>query len=98
MHKPFVLGALLLSLAACQSPQDSMVDAQMTCSASGLRPGTRAYERCESVNYQQNRQKSDQTANAVAVGAAAGVVGGALLGAATAPRPYYYRCRGWGCW
>ena len=97
-------GLLIVLLAACQSPQQSMDDAEYTCEASGLRPGTRAFERCANVNYSYNRQRSQDTANAVAIGAAAGAIGGAVVGAASTPRyyyhrPYYYRhCNAWRCW
>ncbi|MBS7697875.1 MULTISPECIES: hypothetical protein [unclassified Chelatococcus] len=90
---------LALAVAGCQSAQDSMVDAEFTCQEAGLRPGTRAFERCANVNYSRNRQQSQDAANAVALGAAAGVIGGAVIGAASAPRYYpYYRCNRWGCW
>jgi hypothetical protein len=94
-----VAGALALALAACQTAQDSAVEAEFTCRDAGLRPGTRAYDRCVNATYARYRRQSDQDASQVAVGAAAGLVGGAVLGAATAPRHrYYYRCNAWGCW
>ena len=64
----------------------------------GLRPGTRSYDRCVNAAYNSNRRQADQAASQVAVGTAAALVGGAVLGAATAPRGYYYRCNAWGCW
>ena len=57
--KALLLAAgLALSLAACQSPQQNMADASYTCDASGLRPGTRAYERCINANFSQNERRS----------------------------------------
>lgn len=76
-------------LAGCQSVQESASNAAMTCEAAGLRPGSRRFARCQSVNYMQNRAQSNQTEAAVATAAAAGVLGGALVGVA-ASRPYYY--------
>lgn len=77
------------ALAGCQSVQESAMNAAMTCQAAGLRPGTRRFDRCQSVNYMQNRAQSNQTEAAVATAAAAGVLGGALVGVA-ASRPVYY--------
>lgn len=78
-----------------------MADAEYTCEAAGLRPGSRGFERCTNVNYDRNRRQSQDAANAVAVGAAAGVIGGAIVGAAASQPtyyPYYRRCNRWGCW
>lgn len=86
----FLISALAAGgLAGCQSAQESAANAAMTCEAAGLRPGTRRFERCEGVNYAQNRAQASQAEAAVATAAAAGVIGGALVGAA-ASRPYYY--------
>ncbi|KZE29233.1 hypothetical protein IMF23_10955 [Chelatococcus daeguensis] len=98
MRVLFVAGALALTLAACQTAQESAVDAEFTCREAGLRPGTRSYDRCVNAAYNSNRRQADQAASQVAVGTAAALVGGAVLGAATAPRGYYYRCNAWGCW
>ncbi|BDV36360.1 hypothetical protein SS37A_38900 (plasmid) [Methylocystis iwaonis] len=93
MRKVF-LGFMVFAVAAgglagCQSAQQSAANAEMTCEAAGLRPGTRRFERCANVNYAQNRAQASQTEAAVATAAAAGVLGGALVGAA-ASRPVYY--------
>ncbi|MBG0812292.1 hypothetical protein IY145_23795 [Methylosinus sp. H3A] len=85
-----ITGFASVSLSACQSVQESAANAEYTCEAAGLRPGTRRFERCARVNYAQNRAQSDQAAAAVATAAAAGVIGGAVIGAATAPRYGYY--------
>lgn len=82
----FLITALAADgLAGCQSAQESAANAAMTCEAAGLRPGTRRFERCEGVNYAQNRAQASQAEAAVATAAAAGVIGGALVGACSAP-------------
>jgi hypothetical protein len=81
------------------------------CIASGLRPGTKAYQRCYGANYMNLRANSEQAQNAAIAGAALGLAGGAIAGAAIAnsnnyyyggwgPRRYYWggRCRWGGCW
>jgi hypothetical protein len=86
----FLISALAAGgLAGCQTPRQSAANAAITCEAAGLRPGTRRFERCEGLNYAQNRAQASQAEAAVATAAAAGVIGGALVGAA-ASRPYYY--------
>ena len=90
------VGALGLSLAGCQTAEQSMSNAQNVCMESGLRPGTRAYARCTDANYRNNVAQSNAAANQVAAGAAVAAIGGAAI-AASASHPYYY-CRGWGCW
>ncbi|NIX76549.1 hypothetical protein [Microvirga terricola] len=95
MRLAIIIGAATLVLAGCQTTEQSMANAQSVCSESGLRPGTKTYERCVNASYRNNVAQSNAAANQAAVGAAAGVVGGAVLGAAAA-RPHYY-C-GWGCW
>jgi hypothetical protein len=90
------VGALGLSLAGCQTAEQSMSNAQNVCMESGLRPGTRAYSRCTDANYRNNVAQSNAAANQVAAGAAVAAIGGAAI-AASASHPYYY-CRGWGCW
>jgi outer membrane lipoprotein SlyB len=98
MRLALVIGAVSvigLTLAGCQTAEQSMANAQDVCSESGLKPGTRAYARCTNANYRNNVAQSNAAASQVAAGAAIGVIGGAAIGAASA-RPYYY-CR-WGCW
>lgn len=73
-----------------------MANAQSVCLESGLKPGTRAYERCTNASYRNNVAQSQQAASQVAVGTAVGVIGGAAVGAAAA-RPSYY-CGWGGCW
>ncbi|WP_210483932.1 hypothetical protein [Microvirga antarctica] len=101
------IGAVALSLAGCQTAEQSLASAQAVCMDAGLRPGTTAYGRCTNATYQQNVANSNATANAVAVGAAAGIIGGAVIAAESRPyyggyyRPYgYYRgyCNRWGCY
>lgn len=53
-------------LAGCQTPQQSAANAAITCEAAGLRPGTGRFERCEGVNYAQNRAQASQAEAAVA--------------------------------
>ena len=90
MRNLLLVGAVVATaLAGCQTPQESMVDAAITCEAQGFRPGTRAYQQCRSANYVENRRASNETQAAVATGVAAGVIGGAIAGAAS--RPYYRR-------
>jgi hypothetical protein len=91
-----VVGAIGLTLAGCQTAEQSMANAQNVCLESGLKPGTRAYARCTNANYRNNVAQSNAAANQVAAGAAVAAIGGAAI-AASAHRPYYY-CRGWGCW
>jgi outer membrane lipoprotein SlyB len=104
------ISLLLLStvLAGCQTPQESANNAEMTCSAQGLRPGTARYQRCIGATYQANRQQSQQAENAAVAGVAAGVIGGVVLGAAIDDHHGYYnrggyyrgyrRCGHWGCY
>jgi hypothetical protein len=94
MRLALILGATALILAGCQTAEQSMANAESVCTESGLRPGTKNYERCRNANYRNNVAQSNAAANQVAVGTAVGV-GGAVVGAAAA-RPHYY-C-GWGCW
>lgn len=108
MRTVLVLGAVGLLLSACQSTQESMYSAERVCLSAGLKPGTRAFDKCANAAYAENRRQADDAATAVAVGAAAGVIGGAVVGAAAAQpsRNYYYgpgsywgpRCNRWGCW
>ena len=96
MQKTFIgLGAILamLTLAGCQTPRESAIDAAITCESQGFRPGTKAYRQCQSANYIENRRASNEAGNAVAAGVAAGVIGGAIVGAAVSDRRYY---RGYG--
>ncbi|MBB4039779.1 hypothetical protein GGR34_001426 [Microvirga flocculans] len=95
MRLAIILGAAALVLAGCQTAEQSMANAESVCMESGLRPGTKNYERCKNANYRNNVAQSNAAASQVAVGTAVGVVGGAAIGAAAA-RPHYY-C-GWGCW
>jgi hypothetical protein len=89
MRAIVIAGLLAVGLAGCQTAQESMVDAEVTCEAQGFRPGTRAYQQCRSANYVENRRASNETASAVTAGVAAGVIGGAIAGAAS--RDYYGR-------
>lgn len=87
MRSILIVGAMAALLAGCQTAQESMADAEVTCEAQGFRPGTRAYQQCRSANYVENRRASNEASSAVAAGVAAGVVGGAI--AASADRHYY---------
>jgi len=97
MRSILIVGAVAALLGGCQTAQESMADAQMTCDAQGFRPGTRAYQQCQSANYVENRRASNEAGSAVAAGVAAGVIGGALVAADN--RSYYgrgyYGRRGW---
>ncbi|MGO4523568.1 hypothetical protein AB4097_01755 [Microvirga sp. 2MCAF35] len=95
MRLAIILGTAALVLAGCQTAEQSMANADSVCVESGLKPGTKTFERCRNANYRNNVAQSNAAASQVAVGTAVGVVGGAALGAASA-RPYYH-C-GWGCW
>lgn len=102
MRSILIVGAMAAMLAGCQTAQESMADAEVTCEAQGFRPGTRAYQQCRSANYVENRRASNEAGSAVAAGVAAGVVGGALIAAdnrAYYGRGYYgrgyYGRRGW---
>jgi len=95
MRLAIILGAAGLVLAGCQTAEQSMANADSVCMESGLKPGTKTFERCRNANYRNNVAQSNAAASQVAVGTAVGVVGGAALGVASA-RPYYH-C-GWGCW
>ncbi len=87
MRSILFVGAMAALLAGCQTAQESMADAEVTCEAQGFRPGTRAYQQCRSANYVENRRASNEASSAVAAGVAAGVVGGALIAADN--RAYY---------
>lgn len=89
MRTILIVGAVAALLAGCQTPQESLADAQLTCEAQGFRPGSRAFNQCRSANYVENRRASNDASNAVAAGVAAGVVGGVVAGAVA--RPYYRR-------
>jgi hypothetical protein len=91
-----VAGALALLVAGCQTRQESLIDAEITCESQGFRPGTRAYQQCRSANYTENRRANAEASNAVAAGVAAGVIGGAI--GAAAARPYYGRRYGYYYW
>ena len=97
MRMILIAGCMAAVLGGCQTAQESLADAEVTCEAQGFRPGTAAYNRCRSANYQENRRVSNETGNAVAAGVAAGVIGGAIVGAA-ASRPYYRRPYGYYYW
>ena len=68
------LSAALL-ISGCQSAQQSMDSAYVTCADAGAPPGSWQHERCTRNVYAENRRKSDEAAAAVAVGVAAGAVG-----------------------
>lgn len=102
-----IAGAIALALAGCQSTQESLNSAEHVCLSSGLKPGTKTYDRCVNAAYAQNRRQSEDATKAVALGAAAAAVGGAVIGAsaASSSNNYYYgpgyyrpRCNRWGCW
>ncbi|BCP52987.1 hypothetical protein K32_16040 [Kaistia sp. 32K] len=67
--------ATAVLVSGCQSSQQSMDSAYVTCANSGIRPGSWEHERCTRNVYEENRRKADQAAAAVAVGVAAGAVG-----------------------
>jgi len=96
MRLAITLGTVALVLAGCQTAEQSMANAESVCMESGLKPGSKNYERCKNANYRNNVAQSNAAANQVAVGTAVGVVGGAALGVAAA-RPGYY-CGWGGCW
>lgn len=99
MRGILLAGLCALALAGCQTPQESFIDADITCREMGYRPGTRAFENCRAANYHENRRESAAAANAAAVGIAAGALTGVAIAAAASPRGYYYRrCGPWGCW
>ncbi len=95
------LFAIATILSGCQTPEQSASNAEMTCQAQGLRPGTERYSRCVGTTYQANRNQAQQAENQAAAGAAVGIIGGALVGAAIADDHHYYgrpyrRC--YRCW
>lgn len=96
MRFALLASVLAVVLAGCQSPEQSMDNAETVCLRSGLKPGTKQYNRCIQASYENNRRNSEQATNAAVIGAAAGVIGGAAIAASS--RPHYYRCNGWGCW
>lgn len=92
-------GLLAVTLAGCQTPEQSMMSAQDLCVDSGYRPGTRTFDRCVRGAYAENRMEAQAASNAVAAGAVAGLVGGAVIAASTAPYydgPRYYGRRPYG--
>ncbi|MBB6483364.1 hypothetical protein [Rhizobium lusitanum] len=100
------LVAVSTILASCQTPQESAMNAEMTCQSQGFRPGSQRYNRCVGSTYQANRAQAQQAENQAAGLAAAGIIGGVLIGAAVSDsrhhhrrdydRPYYRRC--YRCW
>ncbi len=99
------LVAISTILSSCQTPQESAMNAEMTCQSQGFRPGTQRYSRCVGATYQSNRAQAQQAENQAAAMAAAGIIGGVLVGAAVSDnhhhrgyygRPYYRRC--YRCW
>ncbi|MEN3930301.1 hypothetical protein WJT86_04400 [Microvirga sp. W0021] len=101
MRLVLIAGVASVLLAGCQSASESMYNAESACRQAGLKTGTNAFQRCVDANYNNSRRQSEQATNAAVLAGAAGVVGGAVLGANSRPyysRPYYYRCRGWGCY
>lgn len=87
----FIIGAVALALAGCQSAEQSYRSAQDTCVAAGLKAGTARYNKCVNAAYQSNRRQAEDATNAATVGIAAAAVGGAVLGAAASrDRHYYY--------
>ena len=98
------LVAVTTILSSCQTPQESAMNAEMTCQSQGFRPGSQRYNRCFGATYQANRVQAQQAENQAAALAAAGIIGGVLVGAAASDhhhrgyydRPYYRRC--YRCW
>ena len=98
------LVAVTTILSSCQTPQESAMNAEMTCQSQGFRPGSQRYNRCVGATYQANRVQAQQAENQAAALAAAGIIGGVLVGAAASvphhrgyyDRPYYRRC--YRCW
>ncbi|WP_037153502.1 hypothetical protein [Rhizobium freirei] len=100
------LVAISTILSSCQTPQESAMNAEMTCQSQGYRPGSQRYARCVGATYQANRVQAQQAENQAAALAAAGIIGGVLIGAAASDnrhhhrryydRPYYHRC--YRCW
>lgn len=78
-------------LSGCQSTTESMNSAYVTCSNSGMRPGSWEHERCTRNMYAENRRKSDQAATAVAVGVAAGAIGAIAISEASKDRKDRHR-------
>ncbi len=70
-------------LSGCQSSQQSLNSAYVTCDRTGLRPGSLEYQRCTQSVFEDNRQKSNEAATALAVGVAAGAVGAYALSEAS---------------
>jgi hypothetical protein len=95
MRLALIFGATALVLAGCQTTEQSMVNAQSVCTETGLKPGTKTYERCVNAGYRNNVAQANAAANQAAAGAVAGIIGGAVLGAAVGGpvyyRPYYHR-------
>lgn len=60
MRSILIVGAMAAMLAGCQTAQESMADAEITCESQGFRPGTRAYQQCRSANYVENRRASQR--------------------------------------
>lgn len=85
-----VASLLAVSLAGCQTPEQSLMSAEDVCLDSGYRPGTRTYNRCVQGAYAENRMEAQAASNAVAAGAVAGLVGGAVIAASTAPGYHGY--------
>lgn len=90
MRMFFIVGAVALALAGCQSAEQSYYDAKSTCSSAGLKAGTARYNKCVDAAYNTNRRNAQQSSNAAAVGIAAAAVGGAVIGSTTSRRSYRY--------
>lgn len=54
------LVAISTILSSCQTPQESAMNAEMTCQSQGFRPGTQRYNRCVGATYQSNRAQAQQ--------------------------------------
>jgi hypothetical protein len=89
-----IVGLAGVTLAGCQTAEQSMANAESVCIESGLRPGSKGYARCANAGYRNNVAQSNAAASQAMAGAAVGVIGGAAIAASA--RPSYY-C-GWGCW
>lgn len=90
MRMFFIVGAVALALAGCQSAEQSYQSAKDTCIAAGLKVGTARYNKCVNAAYSSNRRQAQDATNAAAAGVAAAAIGGALIGASTRRSNYYY--------
>jgi len=83
LSKAAIAVAMTMLFTSCQSREQSMDSAYVTCANAGIQPGSWQHERCTRGVYEDNRRKNDQAATAVAVGVAAGAVGAYALSEAS---------------